>query len=345
MKIRNRINNIVGKGARLYNKYFFKLQKDNRKIIVFNTAINTDNLGDFIIMYYCKDVLRELFGERTYIDISTHLVPSASDKKIIGKTKFKFVCGTNLLTSYVEKWWNWCLPTGFRKKFAYRNVILLGVGWGEYQGECSNYSKLIYRSILNPNIIHSVRDHYTEEKLWKAGIRNVINTGCPTMWNLTPEFCKMIPCKKADNVITTITDYRKDIKNDNLMLKILFHNYKKVYIWLQGKEDEKYLKVLDIPQNVTIVQRKLEDYEKILNQGNIDYVGTRLHAGIFALNHKVRSIIIAVDNRAIEIAKDTNLSIVKRQNIYKELEKKIWSELPADIHIPMDNIRIFKEQF
>ena len=70
--------------------------------------------------------------------------------------------------------------------------------------------------------------------------------------------------------------------------------------------------MLDLPFNVIIIPRDLEAYERRLIQGNVDYVGTRLHAGIFALNHKVRSIIVAVDNRAIEIAKDTNLPIVRR---------------------------------
>ena len=48
---------------------------------------------------------------------------------------------------------------------------------------------------------------------------------------------------------------------------------------------------------------------------NIDYVGTRLHAGIRALQHKKRTIIIGIDNRAIEKAKDFNLTVIDRKNI------------------------------
>ena len=345
MKIKDKMYSVVSRGVRLYNRIAFEKQKDSKDLIVFNTASYTDNMGDFIIMRYCQDVLNELFGKKNYIDVSTHRLPSVKDEEWIKKTKYKFVCGTNLLTSHIEKWWNWCLPAGFRKKLVYRNVILLGVGWGEYQDECSKYSQLIYRSMLNPNVLHAVRDHYTEEKLKTAGIKNVINTGCPTMWNLTPDVCAEIPCRKADKVITTITDYRQDIESDNLMLQILAKNYKTIYIWLQGKKDEEYLQKLNVPENVIIIPRKLEEYEKVLRHGNIDYVGTRLHAGIFALNHCVRSIVIAVDNRAVEIAKDTNLPIVKRSDISKDLNKKICDQVPIDIRIPLNNIKIFKQQF
>ena len=337
-------NEILESLVRKYNYIEFTFQKHNDKIVVFNTAENTDNLGDFIIMQYCKEYLWQLF-KCNYINISTHKVPSPKEEEVVKETKYKFVCGTNLMTSHIEEWWNWRLPDGFRKKMNYRNVILLGVGWWGYQDECSDYSKLIYRSLLNPCILHSVRDHYTEKKLRAAGIKNVINTGCPTMWNLTPEFCTEIPCRKAENVITTLTDYRQDVKNDNIMLQILSENYTNIYLWLQGRQDEQYLKMLDLPFNVIIIPRDLEAYERRLIQGNVDYVGTRLHAGIFALNHKVRSIIVAVDNRAIEIAKDTNLPIVRRERIADELYKKINAVDHTVIKIPLENIKKFKDQF
>lgn len=343
--VRNAANEVIGKGLQLYNRVPYTMRRDSNQIVVFNTSVSTDNLGDFIIMHYCNQALHEMFGERKYIDISTHQIPSAADEKIVIETKYKFVCGTNLLTSHIEQWWNWRLPDGLRGKLPYRNVILMGVGWGTYQDECSNYSKLIYRSLLNPSVLHSVRDQYTEEKLKAAGIKNVINTGCPTMWKLTPDYCAEIPYEKARKVVTTVTDYRQDITQDNLMLQILSRNYETVYLWLQGKYDGEYLKLLDIPANVVIIPRNLQAYVNYLVPGEIDYVGTRLHAGIFALNHKVRSIIIAVDNRAIEIAKDTNLTILRRENILFELEQKILSPKASAIRINTKNIQRFKAQF
>ena len=53
-------------------------------------------------------------------------------------------------------------------------------------------------------------DEYTKKKLESMGIRNVINTGCATLWQLTPDFCAGIPSHSASEAVTTLTDYRRD---------------------------------------------------------------------------------------------------------------------------------------
>lgn len=336
---------ITGNCMRFSNCVTYCFQKDKGDIVRFNTALNTDNLGDYIIMRYCNKILSEIYDNREFLDISTHLTPTNTQEETVKQTKLKFVCGTNIMTSHIEKHWNWSLPDGLKRKLKYRNVILLGVGWKNYEDECSEYSKMIYKSILNPNMLHSVRDKYTEQMLKNAGICNVINTGCPTMWGLTPEFCLNIPKKKSRNVITTVTDYRRDIERDSQMLEILGRNYENVYLWIQGKYDEEYLSELIVPNNFSTIPACMDAYEQYLNMGDVDYVGTRLHAGIFALNHHVRSLIIAVDNRAIEIARDTDLPIIDRNNLSEVLESRILSEWATDIKINQHNIELFKSQF
>ena len=335
----------IGHAGRVLNSLAFPLQKDTASVIRFDTSIGTDNLGDNIIMHYCNRILDELFPSRSFLSIGTHLMPTQEQETVIKQTKYKFVCGTNLLTSHIERYWNWILPDGIRRKMNYRNVILLGVGWSEYQNACSDYSRMVYRCMLNPNVLHSVRDQYTLGKLQQAGFRNVINTGCPTTWALTPEFCKEIPLTKACNVVTTITDYRRDPEHDNEMLSILSRNYDHIYLWLQGKQDDAYLHTLEIPANLTTIPSSLEAYEAVLQQGDVDYVGTRLHAGIHALNHKVRSIILAVDNRATEMEKDVNLPVIQRDEVGSQLEMRIQEAFPTEICINQKNIERFKAQF
>lgn len=335
----------VGQGARALNRLTFPSQKDNGTIIRFDTSIGTHNLGDFIIMHYCNRILDEMFPNHTTVKIGTHVMPTDNQTRAVKQTKYKFVCGTNLLTSNIEHHWRWILPDGFRRKMNYRNVILMGVGWGEYQQLCSDYSQMIYREMLNPCVLHSVRDQYTMDKLTQAGFPNVINTGCPTTWALTPEFCRGIPTNKAKDVITTITDYRRDPSRDNEMLTILSRHYDHVYLWLQGKYDEEYLQTLNVPRNLTTIPASLEAYESVLRKGGVDYVGTRLHAGIHALNHKIRSIILAVDNRATEMDRDVNLPVIQRDEIGEKLEKKILSDFSTQIRINQENIDRFKAQF
>lgn len=337
--------NIAGRGAGLLNRLTFPAQKDDGNVIRFDTSLGTENLGDYIIMHYCDRILDELLPEHEAIRIGTHLMPSAQQEQAASRVKYKFVCGTNLLTSHIEHHWRWILPDGLRRKYHFRNAVLLGVGWGEYQDACSDYSRAVYRIMLNPCVQHAVRDQYTLEKLYQAGVRNVINTGCPTTWALTPEFCKEIPTRKADKVITTITDYRRDPARDNEMLAVLSRNYSQVYLWLQGSRDAEYLQSLDIPANLTVIPASLAAYEEVLQKGGVDYVGTRLHAGIHALNHKIRSIILAVDNRAAEMGRDVNLPVIRRDDISKELEQKILSDFATEIQINQNGIERFKAQF
>ena len=165
------------------------------------------------------------------------------------------------------------------------------------------------------------------------------------MWRLNRSFCESIPVSKAPDVVTTVTDYRREIERDNLMLQILGRNYRKVYLWLQGNQDQEYIKQLNLPGNCIALTRNLKSFEEKLQSGFVDYVGTRLHAGIYALNHRVRSIIIAVDNRAIEIAKDTNLPMVMGDKLHMELEAMLSSDFRTDITLNIDNIHLFLEQF
>ena len=177
------------------------------------------------------------------------------------------------------------------------------------------------------------------------GITNVINTGCPTMWGITKELCQDIPKRKAQEVICTLTDYDRDLENDQKLLDILLLCYKKIYLWPQGIEDEEYYKELRIASKMVKIPFGLENYDSLLEHKEIDYVGTRLHAGIRAIGKRHRTIVIAIDNRAKNIANDTGLPIVLRENIGNLLKEKIESNFETDIQMPWDEIEKWKNQF
>ena len=122
-------------------------------------------------------------------------------------------------------------------------------------------------------------------------------------------------------------------------------------IWTHNKREKKaYNSNTDIDikrskDNIELVPFGLASYDKILELKNIDYVGTRLHAGISALSKCHRTIIISIDNRARNIGKDTGLPIVEREDIETLLQQKIYSEFVTDLRIPIDNIKQWKNQF
>ena len=293
------------------------------KLVLFDTAINSQNMGDSIIAYYCTKALSEIFAGKNVLRVPTHTLPSKKQLAEVSRAEGKIVCGTNLITPHFEEFSNWKMPSNLE---GYRDIVTMGVGWGYYCDEISKISKFVYRTVLSKKKLHSVRDGYTERKFREMGIKNVVNTGCPTLWGLTPEHCARIPQKKASRVITTLTDYDRNPEADRFMLDILKKNYAQVFVWLQGTEDFSYLQSLVDLNSVRVIERDLDQYTKALDMGNVDYVGTRLHAGIHALNRGVRTIILAVDNRAIEMGRDFNLPAIQRSEICNRLAEMIAEE-------------------
>ena len=313
-------------------------------ITLFDTSICSTNLGDFIIMHSAKEQLEYLMPDATHIHAVTHDKISKPTYHLVNKSKYSFVCGTNLLSSNMHKYNQWKI--NLYDSLFLKGLVLMGVGWWQYQNKPNLYTKYLLKTILNKEIFHSVRDSYTENMLRSIGIKNVYNTACPTMWKLTKEFCHDIPIEKADAVVMTITDYNLNILKDIELIKILKRNYSKVYFWPQGSEDISYLKKITLLKDLIILPPTLSAYTNFLKTQNIslDYVGTRLHAGIMAIQNKIRTIIIGIDNRAIEKQKDFNLNICKRNDI-QQLESIINVKLRTDIKIPEKLILAWKNQF
>lgn len=323
-------------------------KKENvKRIMLFDTSIASDNQGDRIILKYCNEILNGMFPDAYYINVPTHEKISKVSYRWNKETDFSIVCGTNLLRgdSLVKKQWKISLLDANKLN----NICLLGVSWnGESEKNGIHlYAKLMYKKLLKSNFIHSVRDNYTKEKLESIGITNVINTACPTMWNLSEELCKGIPHKKAQNVITTVTNYRQDRIRDRIMLDALAKSYDTVYIWAQSMRDVNYIKQICDVSRVKMICGGVERYSEVLeNCVSLDYVGTRLHAGIHALNYQKRTIVIAVDERAKNIASDTNLPIFCRDELTEnKMEENIMNEFETNIRIPHENINKWKQQF
>ena len=335
------------------------------KITKISPFISTANIGDYIIQDYCDEIFSELFGDYLGICVPSREKVSKNGAKAILSSDFAFVCGTNLLTSDMLHYraWGIDLQTPYkiasaelprrklyqigtiRENLKRFHIILLGAGWGEYQKSPTFYTRKVLIGLLDRTMLHAVRDSYTEQKLKEIGIHNVINTACPTMWHLTEEFCSRIPHKKQNIVVTTLTDYRRDEKRDRYLLDLLLSSYQTVYLWLQSFDDMEYLRQLGYAQCVKIIPPTLKCYDDFLQNSDADYIGTRLHGGIRALNYKKRACIIGVDNRAVEIAKDTGLPMIKREELDSFLRDWIESEQPTCIRIPSDNIRKWKAQF
>lgn len=313
----------------------------DKEIVLLDTGIGSDNVGDEIIMSYCQDICKSLFKKSEFLHIPTHIYDEKSENI---ESNFKILCGTNLIYKRMEDSKQFAFPNNIASM---KNICLLGVGMQniDLELEMSEYSKRLLNYMLSSNVVHSVQDNETREQLERIGITNVVNTSCPTMWGLTPEHCKKISKKKANAVITTVTDYMKDYEKDAKMLEILKNSYDEVYIWIQGQYDYEYLETITDLKEFKIIPPLLAELDKVLEKENIEYIGTRLHAGIRSLNYFNRSLIISIDNRAKAISRDTNLPIIERDKIETELLQWINTEHEINICLPMKNIEIWKKQF
>jgi hypothetical protein len=181
--------------------------------------------------------------------------------------------------------------------------------------------------------------------LFGIGIYNVLNTCCPTTWNITPLHCSKIPFKKSENVVFTLTDYNKSRESDESLFKILKESYKRIYFWIQGDGDFEYVKSFqNLTDSLVFISPKLAKYDQVLDSNECDYIGTRLHAGIRAIQKGKRTLILSVDNRATEISRDVNLNVKPRNDI-NGVDEFISGNYITDIKIPLDSISVWKKQF
>lgn len=324
------------------NKNISSDKKQFKDIGILYPGIATSNLGDLIIYDSVYSELRKIYPFDLFTNYPTQIYTNYDTMALMSQKDLIFISGTNLLTSDLDSNHQWKIHSG-HKPFLQNKIVLFGCGWWQYQGSINSYSADIYKTILNKEVIHSVRDQYTVDKLKNIGIDNVVNTTCPTLWNLTPEICKLVPKSKGKNVVTTLTCYHKNVSLDNKMLEFLSKNYETVYLWIQGIADLAYYdEIKSNIKNIELIAPTIEAFDKILEEEDLDYVGTRLHAGVRALQNKRRTQIIAVDNRAVEIGKDVNLNVIKRENI-ENLEKFFKSDYTTDIHLPIENINLWQK--
>lgn len=319
------------------------------KILLIDTSVGTFNRGDEIIMECVRKELSFVTQNRFVLTLPSHV--SAFHwyqvwKKSIAyqnyaNAQLKFVGGTNLLvkdlfTHYPQ--WNINI---FNCKYL-RGSVLVGVGASA--GEKTNtYTTYIYKKILSHKYSHSVRDERTKRYLNEMGLK-AINTGCPTMWMLTPEFCENIPHDKSNDVVFTITPFFEKDERYQTLLDMLNANYKEVYFWPQGDADYEYLMQYDGANRLHVISPTIEDYKRFLTEHDVDYVGTRLHGGIYAMRHGKRTIIIAVDERARGINESNNLNCIEIDNI-GSLDQMINSSFPTRVRMDYKAIKEWRSQF
>lgn len=319
-------------------------------ILLFNPSLKdhegslNSNLGDVIISQAVIGEINRIFPKEPIVSISSHAYPGDAERKKIRNARHRIVGGTNVLGSDMKNDRQWSFSA---KTMAFHPAILCGVGWKQYQSSVRVITKLLLKCVLSRNFIHSVRDGYTKQKLATCGIRNVVNTSCPTLWGLAGPKRSVNEQKPGRSVLLMLTDYRPDEEADRLLVSCLGRHYERIYFWPQGEMDLSYLSSIMKPKtfDLVVLDRTLEALDRFLsNTSDLDYVGTRLHGGIRCLMAGKRSLILEVDNRAKEMAKETGLPALARFDL-PNIARWIKAGWKSEIWIDEKPIKQWREQF
>ncbi len=311
-------------------------------LTLLNPAIASENLGDYIIEQAVKDELGRIMPDQQIIDLPTQEIVGRRSFRLARTADYRIVGGTNLLSSHMLRYRQWKIGIFNARRIG--PSVLMGVGWWQYQDDPDLYTRLVLQSVLSADSLHSVRDNYTKEKLAGLGFNNVLNTSCPTVWSLTPEHCQTIPLSRSKEVVVTITDYHSDPKNDRTLFQMLHETYDRVFFWPQGSGDLRYAAELGALSGVTTIHPSVAAFDALLSERGVDFVGTRLHAGIRAMQKGRRAIIVSVDNRSVEISRDIGLPVVQRGD-NEALARQINSDWETRLTLPTENIAKWKSQF
>lgn len=283
-------------------------------------SLGSANAGDDIIAEAVSGELERL-GATDVVRLSTRRRWSRAELRAAARCGLFIVGGTNLLASHPWSYRQWRVGVA-EAAVMRRRVVLFGVGWWQYQPTPDATARLMLRALLDPTLPHSVRDGYTQRQLGRIRVP-VINTSCPTLWR--------VPLRGTvrggfrSTVVTTVTDYYPDVAADSVMLETIQRRARDVVVWPQGGSDLEYLRQLGFGGRV--LPPRLEAFDDILRAPGAEYVGTRLHAGIRALQRGVPAAVVAVDNRAAEISRDVGLWTLPRDQI-GHLDSRLdgWSE-------------------
>jgi polysaccharide pyruvyl transferase WcaK-like protein len=312
------------------------------RIALIDPAVANDiNLGDHIISAAVRRWLIDDLGLEEIVRVPSIHPLNRDQRRRLRRADVVLVGGTNLLSSNMDKYNQW--KVNLVDLVRLPRVVLMGVGWWQYQEPPNLYTRILLRGLLDRRLLHSVRDEYAAQMLASAGIRNVVNTSCPTLWQLEPDDLGRLPLHRAREVVCTLTCYNMKPEYDRPLLELLDELYDRVILWPQGNDDLEYARELGV--SFDVVPHTVGAFDELLEESpDVDYVGTRLHAGVRALQNHKRALILGIDNRAMEIAGDTGLPVIPRDEL-AAIRQWIHSSDPVHLTLPRAAIKRWLGQF
>jgi polysaccharide pyruvyl transferase WcaK-like protein len=320
-----------------------------------NNNLTANNIGDEIIFNAIHNNFLKQIGSIELHRFTAHRSLREEEMDQINSCDLSFFGGTNIVSVDICHDSRW-IPNP--KRFFYldpgvKNLVLLGVGMNRYTNvrtsfACNLRTKFFYKNVLSKKYHQSVRDLHTFEMLKKNGIKKVLFTGCPTLWSLDHGMNFNLGAK-INKCCFALTDYDQNPERDNSLITLLLQNFDELVYFPQGSNDLAYLHSLECfaknSARIKVLPRKLTALEEGIRKEDFVYVGNRLHLGILFLNKGVKSIIIGIDNRAIEMKKSLNVPVLLPSEFGLINNWVNQQQVFDPLQLPVENIKRWKEQF
>ncbi len=309
-----------------------------------DTSVASDNVGDEIIVEAVKAVLKPLFAGCYISTSSGHDGLGVFGRELVAGADLAILMGTNALSprdQTAARRFVWTVAPEDRAVLAGK-VVLCGVGANRAFETVEPKQVDLLQQVLSRHYRHSVRDGLGLEILRQCGVAGV-NTSCPTLWRYL-DAPAVVPAGKAGGVVFTLTRHRPD-PADAVMVQMLKRLYAQVWFWPQQPRDLGYLQEIAGLDGIQALPANLAAYDAHLATHAVDVVGTRLHGGIRGLSHGRRVLIVAIDNRAAEIGRETGLPVMLRQDVVAQMERRLTGEWTTALALPRADIAAFLAQF
>lgn len=314
-----------------------------------NTSLEGDNLGDKIIAVLLKRNFPELFLQDSgYFEIGTHDGNGSVSNSFLRRTSVALVTGGNSIPIKYLRPVRKNILNFSRKTLRNLNgkILFIGAGSENYKRGLvwSLSAKYFLKKYSYKEVPHSVRDRYTETYLSSIGI-GAVYTGCPTTWGLQKVYNNIDP----NECILTLTAHRRDLGRDLRIVDWALRTFNKVYFWPQQLGDIDYFdSLVESNERLLLVERlgfSLEALDNTLASSKVTHsIGTRLHGNLYSLNHNIIPIIVAIDNRAEELCKSSEIPFIKRNNVSSSNLDEFFQNLDSiKCVIPKNKIDEYKK--
>lgn len=310
-----------------------------KTVVWLDPSLENVNAGDEIIAEAIES--QGLSGLSEAVRLTTHRYLRRNEVSLLRSADVVLVGGTNILRSNLWTSRQWPI-TPWQVHAMRHKTVLLGVGWWQYQGETKETTARTMRYLSHPTIPHSVRDLYTAQRLENMNIACLM-TSCPTMWEIDGRSTASGVAGMA-TVATTITDYHFAAETDAQWLRILAQRFREVLVVGMGPGDKAALDTVSLPENIRWSGYGTEGLAQARSLTDL-HVGTRLHAGVRWMQSDGRSLILAVDNRATEISRDTDLPVLDRADL-DGIVRWLDGEAPAvPVRIPRNPVEAWRSSW